>query len=321
MPYLDRTIDFSPSVNSLYIWTFTRKQPFGAGEKKFPGLFKTDYFGWDFLGFVAIVAGEIYGFIQLKNFGVSYAIILSFIFVDVVFAILSHIPRHSICINKNRLILSTDENLTKALEQRIARAKIWTWVGRLCVIGSSFGKIYASWDLVWFQWNERLIPIFLAYILVGLLHIFVTGYFLSEVIRWIVFSWQKSSFNSNFGKSSFRITKPFTQSMIDFNDNKINKLNEWEYPVGNKHQHSLHFIHSDRHSSSKIPEVRDEALEGEQIEKTVDRYVLETWGVLLDSELLLFVKHQSDAIQQTYLAKNCLKHQLYNILNVPINQQ
>ena len=198
---------FTPSHATKKKWLLTRKRRYDAGNFKAPGFFGTDMFGTDATLFFAAVILEIVGLTAFYFYLGNIVFAILFFVLDFILAICSHWNKGRAVVLKNQLALlspicdpdflfAEDRDMNPNGTLRTADARLhwrrfklrlfnlysgifYFFIALLCLI-----KIVGftnGWAENGMDFNAIPMLIIVTYALVAVIHIFVTGYFFSEL--------------------------------------------------------------------------------------------------------------------------------------------
>lgn len=273
--------DFQPTKPTKDFWLYTKKNNSNFAGIHLPGLFANVGYSVQIAAFLGILLLEglptYYGVDQ----GVMWQGILGAIFVDIAFAILSHLWHNKICLYENELVIAKTIVLQESYRRKINSAKSKTYFFYLLILFSGFLKFYLFFN-AYITWDSVTMVVLVCYVLGSVLHIFFTGYFF---------------FTSRF---NYKIQSEYSD-FINSNGQK-NKISGFlEQPIqtdGN----SLLETKSGNHSIFMKNNI----------------FYFKTWGILNDNELSALIGVQQTQIAQSIVAREGLGHQLL-ILNAAIN--
>lgn len=285
---------FEPSVNTKNRWTYTRKSSYNAAGIRLPGLFTTAKFDTDALAFAAVLLLEGYGLVMLvTSFGLFDAVgslnwlgiggVIAAFLLDLTLAYGRHLPTGAECRYRNRRVNATTPQDIAQLENDRGRFRGLAFICALLILVLATIKIYLFYML-----NEDLgitgltASVLVSYVIVAILHINNTGYFLSALY---------------FRR---RIRKDY---------------NEWANNGRNAHELTIHGrrpypIDVPRNEQIDIKETRAGEHFIRKGKSGEGPYVLETSGVLTDRDLQTLVVKQPTNNAKTTVARACLQAQL-----------
>ena len=272
-----RTTNYEPSKQILKFWLWTRKSKYQVGLD-LPGLFQTFNFTLDTLGFLIVIICEVIGLVNLmrvaKDFHIIYAIGL--FVADLIFAILYHLPKGSQKRVANEMVLTTDTNRQEDLNQSLFTGKALQIFSAVMIILIACFKVWAFWG---FHPKTDGLSFFilLCYAVAATLHLICSGYFLFECVFKLRVAYHHS-FSRKQSPRNLRIREFTTTKSV--------------------REHNV-----DPHSLKII-----ETLEG-----GLKKIRFETSGVLEDSDLHLFIEHQTGLIEKQLIATKGLELQMETI--------
>jgi hypothetical protein len=306
--------NFEPSVEYKNWWLFTRKKKVEKENIVLNGIFNT-YGGGDAVSFFSIIVIEIWGLYNL-NLLIDNALLSSGMFVvDALFAILAHIWHKDLLLAKNRLELAKFDIIylegippkheKEREKQKISKYEFLTWFFNVLIICLAGFKIFSyignNTPDTPFALNLLII---LSYIIVAVLHIRSTGYYLCEVIR-------KFRYNSEYNKHLHtEDSKATIKSHRKFNINQHIQENHEALVL------LAEGLGFNQPKPQPVINFRDVIVGQHYIKDNV----LVTWGILDDNDLITLINAQATKIQKKYLAIYGLLHQL-EILDAPVNTE
>lgn len=155
----------------------TKKEPYAIDSLELPGLLDYNEGSVGLLLFPVCILLEVLGLIVLTNAGLAWIAALALFVVDVFFAIIRHLPEGKITLLKNQLIVETFNPNKKKIRTRIRLWKSVQWVASFFIAGIALFKIVGFLGFVG-QMNASVLFIIVTYIMVAIIHITWTGYFL-----------------------------------------------------------------------------------------------------------------------------------------------
>lgn len=291
-PLINAIESYEPIKGSKSRWLFTRKKALPSEMGSYPGLYQTHNYNVDFFMFILVIGLELYGLYILRNVippGYKNVPIYAFI-ADVVFAILAHLGNGWLCIAKNKKRLAENGNIrfTKNPDDTNADTEIekykWKIVAIMCwlvffdfiIVGLAVLKFVSILTYSTFV-GGFVIFLFVIYIIcIPTIHIFFTGYFLSEL--WFRF----------FIKMEKRKLKFTLKSKLDTHPTAVKELRrETLANIYGESAANKHFIKTENEKS-----------------------VLYTWGILQDDALITLVNKQDDSNRKK-LATELVAFQLF----------
>jgi hypothetical protein len=306
--------NFEPSVEYKNWWLFTRKKKVVIENITLNGVFNT-YGGGDAISFFSIIVIEIWGLYNLNLLIENVLLSSGMFFIDALFAILAHVWAKDLLLAKNRLELAKFDIIymegippkqqKEREKQKIAKYEYLTWFFNLLIIGLAGFKIFSylgnNTPDTPFALNLLII---LSYIIVAVLHIRSTGYYLCELIR-------KFRYNSEYNKHLHQEESRATiKSHRKFNINQHIQENHEALVV------LAQGLGFNQPNPQPVINFRDVIVGQHYIKNDV----LVTWGILEDNDLITLINAQSTKIQKKYLAIYGLLHQL-EILDAPVNTE
>jgi len=282
--HFDPNQNFEPSKQTKDFWLFTKKSQANFAGIHLPGLFESVGYSIQIVAFVAILILEgiptYYGIEE----GVLWQGIVAAIFVDIAFAICSHLWHNKTCLYKNQLVIAISSVDQERINRLINSAKSKTYIFYFLIILSAGFKFYLFID-AYRTWNAISIGTLVSYSLGAILHIAYTGYF-----------FYTSRFNH-------KIQGEYTQ-FVSSNGLKFGINAHLEQPINTDNTNIT---------------LNETKVGGHSIYKKEDgRYYIKTFGILLDVELAALAGVQQTSIAQSIVAREGLKHQLL-ILNTSLN--
>src|SRR5205814_2332404 len=98
--------------------------------------------------------------------------------VDLVFAVLSHLPKGAICELRNRRLIAEAADVKHKLAGKIFWQRVWVWVLSLPIIGVAAFKVagfVVGQSIQGTGFNGVSLAILISYALVAAIHLLVTG--------------------------------------------------------------------------------------------------------------------------------------------------
>jgi len=188
---IDENGNYEPNSATKKRWLYTRKKEFPIGDIVFPGLYETYNFKVDRFLFILVLAFEFYGLYVFFNILPNPFLAFIGFGVDLFFAIFSHIYKAKFCEAKNKKLLAekgisfTDGKSPEYERVLQKKKKIWcviwelfwyTGIAALALVKVLSIFSYAAGLVIGFK-----IFLILIYVSTAYIHIFHTGYFLSEL--------------------------------------------------------------------------------------------------------------------------------------------
>ncbi len=279
--------DFEPSTRVKSLYLYTRKSPYKIDDEvTLPGLFQTAFLRFDALAFVGILLGEVYGLFNLyKVAQFEIYMPIGLFLADVFFAVLAHIPRrvalearmdYLVAKWNDAIDIKTkNDNVARALHKE-KKSKRWTRIWEAAIIGLALFKILLFFG-IYGRFDGITLAVILSYVIVALLHVMSTGYFVFGLIHWI---YLKSDENKHLSvgssESIFRPGRERQTTIMGAKDGLV------ETTVNDKH-------HLERKESNE--------------------YVLRTTGILMDDELHTFINVQRTQEQKKLVARGGFEQQ------------
>ncbi len=198
---------FAPSHATKKKWLFTRKRPYDAGNFRAPGFFGTDKFGTDATLFFLAVILEIIGLSMFYAYLDNILFAVLFFVLDFILAIGSHWNKgrgvelnnqlallRPICNPDYRFAEKKDDDSKGVRKNSHARihwresklmffnlyAGIFYFFIAMLGVVKIFG-FYNGWTTAGMEFNAIPMLVIVTYAMVAVIHIFVTGYFFSEL--------------------------------------------------------------------------------------------------------------------------------------------
>jgi hypothetical protein len=275
--------NFEPSAETKDKILYTHKSAKQFSGISIPGLFQTTNHTLHLILFFLIFVIEGIATYFCFDEGVSITAILVAIFIDIVFAIMAHLPHKNIVKLKNQLIF-TEGTEAINIQRKIQSEKTKQYLFYTLLFVLAGFKIYWFYDN-YGTFDTTAILIIVSYTLAALLHIGVTGYALFGLY---VSLWLNRDYNdfikSNGSLNFYNPNEPFRHI---FNTN----IEIIECSV-NKHRLT-------------------------KLEK--GKYQFETFGIMTDSDLIDFIIKQNDSNQKRDIIVEGIKHQL-NIVQTNPNK-
>jgi hypothetical protein len=268
---------FEPSKAVKEYYLYTAKTPVTLGGVTLPGLFSTRYKTPFLLLFLLALILEIYGMFTLYNVGgFHYGFAVLLVLLDLIFAFLGHLPQKKITIIKNERLL-TDESI----RQEQLRRKMLQYRIRQNFFYFLIGFL-AIFKIISFYFFRMLIDapfllLIVIYLIVAFIHIRITGYTIFEIIRSMA---ERNEYGKYIAKGKSQLLTNIKHSFIS--ETHLNPC-------------TLNGVHSLK-------------------ENGINKYELETNGVLYDDELTSLVNQQQTPNAKAILATEILRHQFQNIL-------
>jgi hypothetical protein len=271
--------NFEPSKDTKEFWLYTKKSKRTFAGVTLPGLYETVGYSTQMIAFFAIFILEIIPTVYGIEEGVLWQAIVAAIFIDIAFAIVSHLWHKKICLHKNELVLAPGEVAKEALNREINRYNFYTYFFYLLILASGCLKFYFFYD-AYMTPDAIAGGVLLCYLLGSILHIAYTGYFLYTSRFNYKIQSEYSKYIASGGKS-FSITDINPQP-IDMDSSNVQIK---EYTAG-------------AHTIAK----REDG-----------KHYFDTYGVLTDKELAALVGIQQSSLAQSIIAREGLKQQLLNL--------
>lgn len=268
--------NFEPSSNTKAFWLYTRKREMTSYGVTRPGLFATINYEWQVVGFFSIFILEGIATWWAYREGVAITAILVSIFVDVVLAILSHLPQRDITRLKNQMMFATGTDLANASSKLSSRRVVQRLFYLLIVVSACF-KFYWFFS-VYEVFDSTALFVLACYLIGALLHISCTGY---------------AIFTSIFERKIRREHREYNAS------------------GGTRHAFAPRQPRPLRFDSTI--ELQPVEVGRHRIERTTEGFFLYTNGVMTDKELTEMIGRQITPDQQRVVAIEGVRHQ-YNLL-------
>ncbi len=271
------TNSFEPSKAVKEYYLYTAKTPVTLGGVTLPGLFSTRYKTPFLLLFILALGLEVYGMITLYNVGgFHYGFAVLLVLLDLIFAILGHLPQKRITIIKNQRILVDDRIRQEQMRRQLLKLRLrqnffYLLIGALAIF--KIISFYFFRVLI----DAPFLLIIVVYMIVAFIHIKVTGFTFFELIR------------------------------------SIAERNEYNRYIAIGRDRSLNYI---KHTFTSETHLTPCSLNGIHSlnAKGNNEYTLETHGILSDDELTALVNFQQTPNAKAVLATEGLRHQFENIL-------
>jgi len=293
VPRLPQDFNFEPSLDTKKFYFWTRKSQRKIGGVVLPGLFSTSGVVADAFLFSLILGAEFLGLMNLYSVSdgkIKILSVVALVIADFLFAFFLHLPWHIRLEAMNREVLAIDEReqaLYRMEQKKFAWLapifKIFIWLIALFKV-ASFWAFRGIFD-------GPTVAILLSYCVVALLHIYCTGFFLSEL--WL--NWQI--------RREFRI-------YIDSRNPERNK-----YRTGIRAR--LIECKNPMKRSAVAQHVFDEEQPNSSDTPSIGVFVLKTKGILTDGQLYDIVRNQDTREARMELAVKLLEHQMDIMLSDP----
>lgn len=182
-----KNIEFEPSAETKEMYLSTRKKEMTYGGFNHPGLFGTYNYSRDSQLFYVACVLEIIGlslivyYAKIELFYAIVIVILAFL-LDLIFAIWHHSPQSKLQENKIKKVLVQTgprlEQITRKINKYNNTKAVLTVplvimaIIKIAVFHAAYGMI----DII-------MLAIIISYIIVALIHIYITGYYISEFRR------------------------------------------------------------------------------------------------------------------------------------------
>lgn len=280
-------VQFQPSRDTKLWCRFTRKIPSTFAGVTLPGLFQTRHFTRDTALFVLALVFEVWGLWNFLVAGQIRIIYIVFLFLlDLALAILRHLPVGTICELRNRIVYETATTMKAHYAKKIAIRRLASrLISGLIFVLAGF-KIF-SFYAIQGELDGLTLGVMVSYFFVAVLHVSVTGYFLSELI------WESSYWLDE--RSFVRKTAAKEGSALAVTDHVVGDFgSDVELVPLEVSQHVL--------------------------ERNGDRWRFKTWGVLTDQELHAFIYRQPTEDARRTVAVEGLRHQVERILAAEVSR-
>ena len=268
--------NFEPSSNTKAFWLYTKKREMTSYGVTRPGLFATVNYEWQVVGFFTIFILEGIATWWAYREGVAITAILVSIFVDMVLAILSHLPQRDITRLKNLKMFAIGTDLANARMQQSNRRMVQRFFYLLIVVSACF-KFYWFFS-VYEVFDSTALFVLACYLIGALLHISCTGYAIFTTIF----------------------------------ERKINREHR-EYNASGGTRHAFDPGQPRPLRFDTAVELKTVEVGRHKIERAAEGFFLYTNGVLTDKELTTMIGMQITPDQQRVVAIEGVRHQ-YNLL-------
>lgn len=268
---------FVPSKAVKEYYLYTAKSPVTLGGVTLPGLFSTRYKTPFLLLFILALLMEVFGMIQLYiagNFHYGFAVLL--ILLDLIFAFLGHLPVKEMLRIKNKLILEDNEIRKAQMKKRYFRYSLNQNIFFILIWTLAIFKVIGYYSFAG-RLDAMVLLLSVIYLLIALIHVKVTGYTLFEIIRSIT---EKREFNKYIKNGTSVEPEPIRYDFFS------------EIPIEPTTINKKHNI----------------------IDLGGNNYRIETYGLLVDDDLIGLVNAQSSPNAKGIVAKEVLRHQFEHIL-------
>jgi hypothetical protein len=275
---IDPTLPFEPSTTTKAFWKRVRHSSYEVGRKTLPGLFRLDYFAVDMFAFLSALALEGWGLFNLFLVGQIEPKYVAVLFLlDIVLAICAHLPVGGIQWRENWLVYEADKTDRDRLRAQIRHRK---WISRFFAL---LIFALAAFKIILFLALQQVFDsvtagITVSYAVVATIHVVATGSFLFALA---------GDLSLKFDRFRFR------RSSKETPDLKI--LGFRTFPF--EHKGALTPARANRHELKRI--------KGER-----NRYVLRTWGLLMDNEVVAFCLAQPDDQAAVKVAEESVEAQM-----------
>lgn len=304
--------NFEPDREVKNSWLNTRKKSRKYGAVELPGFFMTYGFTGDTLLVLLILGLEFWGLYNFMILLDSVIYTVALFFADAIFAIGSHLWSKQMCLAKNRLALAkfgivylaggkTPKDETEIEKKSINNFRFYSSIFRVLIIFLALFKIASFMGNYSKGVNGLSITIMVTYILVALLHIRSTGYFLSELIRKSRFNSQYNTYLKSEDVSEYTVTTRREFNLVSRIADNYKKLNKLALQLN--------------YTESEIKSLKFENVRTRH--HVLENNIIHSFGILEDDDLHNLIANQKDVIQKEYLAIYGLIHQL-EILEAPI---
>jgi hypothetical protein len=295
--------NFEPTINTKERWLSTRKSEFQvpAASLKLPGFFGTKESSDAVLFWLALIL-ELVGFVLIYSSAQDPIVgpVIGFaIIVDIVLAIILHLPAGKICYFKNKAIW--DSANVQPYKTKVQKLK-YKWYVIVCyfflwifAIGKAAYVLGLNRDM-----QTLGILMFLVYLIIAYIHSFHTGYYLANVAF-------KSGYFGLFGGLSRELGK-YDDAILD-NPAAPNtwKVTTHRETVINNVPANLHI------TEMRVILERDDngnTTKENAIIQDANCWKIKTWGLLEDEDVhTLLYQYQGDAATKEFLAKKLLEEQ------------
>lgn len=301
--------DFEPGKTTKKLWTYARKDERTVVGITLPGLFDISHFGIDALLFVVVIVLELWGLIILWTVGLPLISIPLAFLLDLTFAVSYHIfSMGKTCVLKNWIvvaeltaretiksdneleIMAKAQRLQQQYREKIRSRKFFAGIFALSIFALSALKIVGFYGLHE-VFDIFTLAIFVSYVIVAILHIKVTGYFIFALLV-ECFLRKDSSRYVHQGEGRLTVGQPNRTTLI----RTRNKLTEGR---------------ADQHEIKKVKEYEKVIRVNGKDEKVKEyEYQLGTHGILTDDQLSGLVGLQESKEAKSEVVLHGLKHQL-----------
>lgn len=288
---------FEPSIDAKQKWLLTRKKRFGRGSTSLPGLFTTEKFASDQLFFIVAIIAEgvgLYFIWEASRFSTTfiYLVIAAFL-VDIFSAIGLHWYSGDKLNYENQMRLY--ENFVKSENEwdndgKLPVKSIWwpitKYIFSVFIIGLALLKIAAFYLLPPQTIDGITIGICMSYLFVAYVHLFHTGYFISEVLvdKWFFRRSYNKYYKLGKGVENKSLTLEHRESKFNSGQVSLTKM----------------IIENGRHVLEPI----NSAANGG------NNYQFKTWGILTDNDLQNFIDGQDTPEAVGVIAMHGHRHQM-----------
>lgn len=290
-----RDVNFEPSAETKELYLATRKdRDFNYGGFFHPGLFSTYNYSRDVGLVILAIVLEIAGLFLLLVFAeldviVAVGLSIGILFVDLLFAWWHHKPQTTLQRAMIEMRLA-DSKSEKDLNEKIVKSSISKKrLLALPIILMSIIKIFFFVE-AYLEIDGLFIVIVGTYVLVAVIHIYATGYFLAE---WLRRANEKSEYSKYIKEDSQRKK-----------DRDIENGQRIPYDAGD---HFLEFESAAKLNTYVSTNSKLELLPS-------GKYKFWSSGVLSDAELQTFIGKQNNDEKEFSVSKNGLTFQYKRIL-------
>jgi len=292
MPDLRPEENFEPSRETKTFWRFTRKSGATYAGVALPGIFETSHAVSDAALFFVVIILEVWGLANLLIVGGANPIYVVVLFIlDITLAIIRHLPAGAICESRNRIVFAATADEIARLRHRITHGERFGEFISLLIALVAGVKIVSFWGLQP-EFNGLTAGIMVSYLIAALIHVRVTGYFLFSLFTegrcWLD---RRRFLDAPDEENSFKI--------------KAHKQHVFHCAQ------ALKEVRVNRHAIELYNSPKAE-------ESAAHRYVLKTWGVLMDHQLQALINAQADQDSIVVVAREGIKHQILNILQAEV---
>lgn len=198
---------FEPSKGTKEWCLYTHKTKQSFAGVTLPGLFDITHYEWQLIGFFVIFLLEGLATYWSYYEGVAITAILVSIFIDIVLAVLAHLPHKTICRLSNEKVFEVGE-ISKSIQRKISKNKFISNLFYAAILISAGFKC-AWFYLVYMTFDSTALFIFVCYIVGAILHISCTGYAIfTTIFKWKINKEYSRYIHSGGDEFTFDPNKP-----------------------------------------------------------------------------------------------------------------